>query len=117
MFLMFAVFLRTTFASSKIMANLKKLNQPYGEADYIRFDKLMSGILNSFKANSNSTITPQEKLMFRLANIYIYSSTDLVYSPFNSTFFFEELIIIKKKKGEPIHLWGSFIPSDVFTSC
>ena len=88
MFLMFAVFLRTTFASSKIMANLKKLNQPYGEADYIRFDKLMSVILNSFKANSNSTITPQEKLMFRLA--------------FN-------MAMLKRKMTEQVIKWNSWL--------
>jgi hypothetical protein len=67
MLLMFALYCRTTFASSKTMGNLKNLNQPYGEADYIRFDKLMSEIFSSFKAKSKSSLTPQEKLMLRLA--------------------------------------------------
>ena len=67
MFLTFALYCRTTFASSKVMASLRRLNQPYGEADYIRFDKLMSEIFSSLKAKSKSSLTPQEKLMFRLA--------------------------------------------------
>jgi hypothetical protein len=65
---MLALYSRTTFASSKVMASLKRLEkQPYGEADYIRFDKLMSEIFSSLKAKSKSSLTPQEKLMFRLA--------------------------------------------------
>ncbi len=65
--LAFALFVRTSHASSKMKINLKNLNQPFGEADYIRFDKLMSEIFSSFKAKSKSSLTPQEKLMFRLA--------------------------------------------------
>ena len=67
MFLVFALYCRTTFASSKVMASLRRLNHPYGEVDFIRFDKLMSEIFSSFKARSKSSLTLQEKLMFRLA--------------------------------------------------
>ena len=66
--LLLALYCQTTFASSKVMASLRRLEkQPYGEADYVRFDKLMSEIFSSFKAKSKSSLTPQEKLMFRLA--------------------------------------------------
>ena len=67
MFLMFALFFRTTLASSEIKINLKKLNQTFREADYIHYDKLMREILNSFKAKSKSSITPHDELMFRLS--------------------------------------------------
>jgi hypothetical protein len=71
MLLMVTLFVRTLLASSKIMVNLKELNQTFREADYIHYDKLMGEILNSFKAQLKSdkiaAITPQEELMFRLA--------------------------------------------------
>jgi hypothetical protein len=48
------------------MASLRRLNQPYTEEDYVRFDKLMGEIFSSLKAKSKSSLTPQEKLMFRM---------------------------------------------------
>ena len=66
-----ALYVRTSLASTKEKINLKKLNQTFRDADYVHYDRLMSEILKSFKANTKSdksvAITPQEELMFRLA--------------------------------------------------
>jgi hypothetical protein len=61
LFKIFETIKKNVMEWSKTMGNLKNLNQPYGEADYVRFDKLMSEILSSLKAKSKSSLTPQEK--------------------------------------------------------